>query len=70
MSNKRKEFGTPLPEAQQALVREVVSKLGERAAAEALGVSDRTLVRCAAGFPVYRGTHALVREALRARQVA
>jgi len=63
MSSRR--LGEPLPEIDQARVRALIRERGERDAAAALKVSDRTLVRCAGGFPVYPGTRALVRERLR-----
>src|SRR5262249_49575505 len=65
VSKPFRQLGKPLPEAEQARVRSIVLQLGERDAASALGVSDRTLVRCAGGFSVYAGTAALIRERLR-----
>jgi hypothetical protein len=65
--SKTRHLGRPLPDVEQARVRTLVRDLGERDAALALGISDRTLVRCAGGFPVYAGTAALVRERLRER---
>jgi hypothetical protein len=67
---RSRRLGNPLPELEQVRVRTLVRALGERAAAAALGISDRTLVRCAGGFPVYAGTAALVRERLRERSPA
>jgi hypothetical protein len=54
----------PIPEPDRELVRRLVSDLGERGAAEALGVSDATLSRILAGRGVYPGTRALVTQAL------
>lgn len=63
-------LGQPLPETERLRVRDLIVKLGERRAAQVFGVDAKTLLRCAAGIGVYRGTAALVRETLARKDAA
>lgn len=49
---------------------EMVRELGPRSAAKALGVARQTAMSIAVGAPVMPGSVALVREAMRAREVS
>lgn len=61
----RTEILPPIP--LQAAVRALVEDIGTPQAAVALGISNETVARIAAGLGVRRGTVLLVRKALAAR---
>lgn len=46
--------------ADQKRIKKLVEDVGERAAADALCLNRQTLARAAAGFPLHRGTCALI----------
>lgn len=62
---RHRKLGRPLSPEGQAHVRCLIDQQGERQAARSLRIGDRTIVRAAAGFGVYEGTHAVVRESMR-----
>lgn len=57
-------IGQPLSELDRVRVRDLITRLGERQVAQAFGVDAKTILRCAAGVGVYRGTAALIRSRL------
>jgi hypothetical protein len=62
--------GYPVDASTRERLRALVQRRGEREAARALGVADRTLVRAIAGFGLYPGTRALMSQRLRELEAA
>ena len=61
----RKPKGAPLAEDLLTKLRALVSEHGESVAVERVGCQPETFARALAGLPVYPGTVAMVREAVR-----
>lgn len=57
-------------EELKAEIKAVVDAIGEKNAAEALGVSRHSVLRAVAGYAVRRGTLAAIREGLAALRAA
>jgi len=70
MDDRRKQRGRPLPDKSIRELKKMVAERGERAVAEACGVSRDAFARVLAGLPVYRGTIALVERALDAARAS
>ena len=70
MSNREQQLGkpkgAPLPDDLLRRFRAWVKARGEAAAVQEVGVQPETFARALAGLPVYPGTVALVRLAVRA----
>jgi hypothetical protein len=60
----RKPNGVPLPDDLRAKLIFLVREVGENAARARVGLSTNTFARALAGLTVYKGTIAIVREAL------
>jgi hypothetical protein len=58
-------LGEPLPDDLRQRLADLVSKIGERATLDRLQISRGTLSRALAGLGMQRGTHMLIRAALR-----
>ena len=66
MSKAPNNMGAPLPEPERTQLRKIVDERGEARALVVLELNRQTLARALGGLGLRRGSHALIRDRLRA----